>query len=95
MRFASNFVAFFYFNIEPVRQLISIRVRVINVAALFCDQLASIWAIATGIPAKRLIADHPLKYFSGAAHMFTLGLAIHILIGNPAQSVTGNFMTIF
>ena len=84
MRLACDWIAILGFDIEPVRQLIAIGVRVIVIATLFDDQLTCVWAIASRIPAEWLLAEHALKYVGCTANVLTFRLAVHILISDPA-----------
>src|SRR5579862_7069029 len=56
------------------------------------QQPTRLGAVAPGVPTQRRTAECFPKYLDGLCHVRALGRLIDLLITDPAQSVTGDFV---
>ena len=79
--------------VYPVRQVIGVRVGIVQDTFIFHYYFTGVRAVAAGIPALWTLTTHALKNFHGFVIMLALFFFTHKLIGDPFISVGANFMT--
>jgi len=83
-------------EVHPERQLVTVVVRVVLVAAVLDHQTSRVRTVATGIPAHRPQAPGEFKNaLRGHANVLTLHRFRHLLIGYPAPAMAGDFVAGF
>src|SRR5450432_1337824 len=95
MRCSARTGALAYGNFRPVRQIIGVRIGVINKVAVFDQQAPRLRTVASCVPTERGRPKSRAQDFDGLRHMRALGLRIDLLIADPAQPMTGDLMPEF
>ncbi|MNS90675.1 hypothetical protein D3C72_1247360 [compost metagenome] len=76
----------------PEWQVVAIIISVITKTAMFDHQFARIRGIAPRVPTLRSGPRQFADNLHGFTHVFAFRCFIHVLVGNPAQAMAGDFM---
>ena len=81
-------------DFDPVRQVVGVRVCVVDEAAVLDDQPSRVRAVAPGVPAFRRVAGQTLDRRDRARDVIALGRFVDVLIRDPAPAVARDFVAI-